>query len=131
MARLGIDIGVSNSTNLAGVYATLASDSVDALSVSSTSSEVLVLPAGLIQSAAFQQGVADGETLLEVQNNASILADIGLYCVNHGIGIRVDAVLTPPYAGMFYTGTGTLAVNGYVHAWATAAAVAALPIVAS
>jgi hypothetical protein len=126
----GIDIGVSCSTNLAGVYANLISDAADALSVSSNGGKILVLPAGLIQSAAFQQGIADGETLAQVQNNANILADIGAFCIAHNVGIQVDAVLTPPAASMFYTGNSATPVNAYVHAWVTAAAVAALPIVA-
>ena len=127
MTSNGVYLGVSCGTTLADVYANLLSDAADALSVSSDGSKVLVLPAGLIQSAAFQQGVADGYSLQTVANNARILADIGAYCNAHNIGVAVDAVLTPPAAGGFYTGPG--AVNEYIHAWATAAAVAALPII--
>jgi hypothetical protein len=121
----GIFLG-SGDSNLADIYADLLSGGADAVSLSGNGTKVLVLTSGAIQTAAFQQGAAQGETPQTIANNASLLADIADYCTTHGIGIEVEAVLTPPDAGAFYPGTG--AVNEYVKAWATAAAIAGLPI---
>jgi hypothetical protein len=128
MASFGIELGISCGSDLATVYANLVADAAGTVSISSNGHKTLVLMAGQIQSAAFQQGAAQGESTQQIQTNARQLANIGAFCQKNQIDITVDAILTPPNAQGFFLNAGTTAVNGYVNAWGTAAAAAALPI---